>query len=246
MLIDRDDCTACGGCVAYCPVSAICLHKKDKEKGIKAHAEIDREQCVECGVCYRADVCPTGAIQEEALSWPRVLRKAFSDPIYVHEGTDIPGRGTEEMKTNDVTGRFKDGFVGIGLEFGRPGIGTTFQDAEKGIKKLLPLGVKLEPLNPLTQLIENPQTGDLKKDVLGERVLSAIVEAIIPIEQCQAVFAAVRELAQEVDTVFSLAVMGKVAPDDSIPFVQEMRIAGLFISANGKANVGLGKPLFRF
>ena len=246
MLIDRDDCTACGGCVPYCPVSAIHLRKKDKEEGIKAHAEIDHEQCVECGVCYRVKVCPADAIREEALSWPRVLRKAFSDPIYVHEGTDIPGRGTEEMKTNDVTGRFKDGFVGIGLEFGRPGIGTTFQEAEKGIKKLLPLGVQLEPLNPLTQLIENPQTGDLKKDVLGERVLSAIVEAIIPIEQCQVVFAAVRELAQEVDTVFSVAIMGKVAPDDSIPFVQEMRRAGLFISANGKANVGLGKPLFRF
>jgi NAD-dependent dihydropyrimidine dehydrogenase PreA subunit len=246
MIIDRNECTACGGCVPYCPVSAIKLRKKDKEKGIKAHSEIDREQCVECGVCNRVKVCPTDAIREEALSWPRILRKAFSDPMYVHEGTDIPGRGTEEMKTNDVTGRFKDGFVGIGLELGRPGIGTTFHEAEKGIKKLLPLGVKLEPLNPLTQLIENPETGDLKKDVLNERVLSAIVEAIIPIDQCQTVFEAVRELAGDVDTVFSLAVMGKVAPDGSIPFVQAMRSAGLFVSANGKANVGLGRPLFKF
>jgi ferredoxin len=227
-------------------VSAIKLHRKDKEKGIKAHSEIDRSECVECGVCQRAGICPVDAIHEEKLTWPRILRKAFSDPIYTHEGTDIPGRGTEEMKTNEVTGRFRDGFVGIGLEFGRPGVGTTFREAEKGIKKLLPLGVSLEPLNPLTQLIDDEKTGDLKKDVLDEKVLSAIVEAIIPLEKCSEVFAAVEELAQEVDTVFSVAVIGKVAEDKSVPIVDAMRRSKLVRSVNGKVNVGLGRPLFSF
>ncbi|MCO5761281.1 MAG: hypothetical protein NHG36_07190, partial [Chromatiaceae bacterium] len=91
-------------------------------------------------------------------------------PVYTHKGTDIPGRGTEEMKTNDVTGRFKDGFIGIGLEFGRPGIGTRFREAEKAIKKLVPLGIHLEPNNPLTQLIANPRTGELNPEILDEKV----------------------------------------------------------------------------
>ena len=115
MLIDRETCTGCGKCVPHCPMEAILWHKKrDKKKGVRPYSEIDREECVECSVCFRAKVCPTDAIHEEKLEWPRILRKAFSDPLYVHEGTDVPGRGTEEMKTNDVTGRFLDGYIGVG------------------------------------------------------------------------------------------------------------------------------------
>ena len=246
MRIEKDRCVCCGECVAVCPVGAIRLRKKDKAAAAKAHAEIDHDECVECGACFRYRICPENAIEEEALAWPRILRKAFSDPVYTHEGTDIPGRGTEEMKTNDVTGRFKDGFIGIGLEFGRPGVATRFREAEKAIKKLVPLGVHLEPNNPLTQLIANPHTGELKPEILDEKVLSTIVEAIIPLEQFQQVMAAVREIAAEVDTVFSLDVIGKVGADGSRPAAVEMQKAGLTPSFNGKVNVGLGRPLFRF
>jgi ferredoxin len=227
-------------------MSAIHLQKIDKTAGVKAHAAIDRDECVECAACFRSKVCPENAIQEETLDWPRILRKAFSDPVYTHKGTDIPGRGTEEMKTNDVTGRFKDGFIGIGLEFGRPGIGTRFREAEKAIKKLVPLGVQLEPNNPLTQLIANPRTGELNPDILKEKVLSTIVEAIIPVKLFQEVMAVVRKIADEVDTVFSFDVIGKVAPDGSIPAELEMSKAGLTPSLNGKVNVGLGRPSFPF
>jgi len=245
MLIDQEKCDGCSRCIPYCPVNAILLHKKDKKKGVDAYAEINRDECVECSVCFRSAGCPANAIREEELGWPRILRKAFSDPVYTHKGTDIPGRGTEEMKTNDVTGRFLDGFIGFGLEFGRPGIGTRFSDTEKAIKKLLPLGVKLEPCNPLTELIDNPDTGDLKKEVLDEKVLSAIVEGIIPVDMCQNVFAAIKEIAQEIDTVFSLDIISKVGPGETIPAIQEMESAGLSRAINGKVNIGVGHPLFK-
>jgi len=58
--------------------------------------------------------------------------------------------------------------------------------------------------------------------------------------------AVVREIAAEADTVFSFDVIGKVAPDGSIPAAQEMRKAGLTPSLNGKVNVGLGRPSFQF
>ncbi len=35
------------------------------------------------------------------------------------------------MKTNDVTGRVKRGEIGVGLEFGRPGMASRLSDLEK-------------------------------------------------------------------------------------------------------------------
>lgn len=245
MIIDREACNGCRRCVPYCPMGAIIWHAKDREKGTKPYAEVNLDECVECNVCLRARVCPTEAIREQEMGWPRILRRAFSDPLYVHEGTDVPGRGTEEMKTNDVTGRFQDGFVGVGLEFGRPGTGTRLGETQKAIKKLLAIGAQLEPLNPLTQLIENKETGELRKDVVDEKVLSAIVECIVPIGKAQGVFAAVRDIAKEVNTVFSLDLICKVAPDGSVPIVEEIEKAGLWRSINGKVCVGLGRPLFK-
>jgi len=244
MLIDREACTGCGLCLAYCPMEAIVRHRKDRAAGTRAWAEIDRDECVECGVCLRSGVCPESAIREEELAWPRILRRAFSDPLFVHQGTDVPGRGTEEMKTNDVTGRFREGFIGLGLEFGRPGLGTRLSEPEKAIKRLVGLGIELEPHNPLTQLIEDKSTGRLKPEVRGEKVLSAIVECIVPLERAQDVLAEVREIAREVDTVFSLDLIGKVGGGGEIPLLEEIEKAGLTRSANGKVNVGLGRPRF--
>jgi len=245
MLIDREKCTGCGKCVPYCPVEAIQWHKKQKKTSTKAYAEIDRDECVECSVCYKAGVCPTEAITHEILDWPRILRRAFSDPFCEHKGTNVPGRGTEEMKTNEVTGRFRDGTFGVGLEFGRPGIGVRLGAIEKAIRKFVGMGIHLEPLNPLTQLIEDPATGALKRDVLAEKVLSAIVEFIAPVDRAQEIFAAIKEIAAEVNTVFSLDLISKVAPDGSLPIVREAEKAGIRLSVNGKVNVGLGRPLYR-
>jgi hypothetical protein len=149
------------------------------------------------------------------------------------------------MKTNDVTGRYLDGFVGVGMEFGRPGTGTYLRETEKAIKRLVKMGIELEPLNPLTQLIENKETGELKKDVLDQRVLSAIVEFTVPIEKAQEVFSTVKEIAREINTVFSLDLICKVAPGGEIPIIEEIQKAGLVRSLNGKTNVGLGRPLYK-
>lgn len=242
MLINREVCIGCGNCVPYCPMSAIIFHGRDKVKDIEPYAEIKLDECVECSVCSRANVCPTEAIYEAELHWPRILRKAFSDPLYVHQGTDVPGRGTEEMKTNDVTGRFPDGHIGVGLEFGRPGYGTRLKETEKAIKKLIKLGIQLEENNPLTQLIEN-DSGDLRKEVRNEKVLSAIVEFTAPLSKSQDIFKAIKEIAKKIDTVFSLDLICRVDPSGEIPLINELRQAGMQYSVNGKVNIGLGRPL---
>ena len=71
MIIDQETCIGCGECVFTCTVEAI---RQEDEK-----AAIDRERCVECGNCLRIAECPAGALQQDELVWPRIVRKYFSD-----------------------------------------------------------------------------------------------------------------------------------------------------------------------
>ena len=131
-------------CLPYCSVGAI---MEDKKMG---QAAIIEDECVECGVCKRALVCPVDAFEEPELEWPRVLRSLFSNPITVFEETGVAGRGTDEVKSNDVTGRYGRGEVGFGLEMGRPGTGTTFRQVQQMTTVLAGMGVSFEKKNPLT------------------------------------------------------------------------------------------------
>lgn len=54
-IIDKEKCTACGECLASCPLDAIALNEQQDGK-----AEIDSDTCGECGVCI--DICPAMAI----------------------------------------------------------------------------------------------------------------------------------------------------------------------------------------
>ena len=132
MTINPNKCVACGNCTYVCPMGAIYIDPKIKR------ATINRDECVECYACYNGlsqehlnptmvrtmrkvfqmmrlrfdpepDVCPTAAFEPDELIWPRVVRRAFSDPRVPHESTGIEGRGTEEVKTNDVSGRVQGG-----------------------------------------------------------------------------------------------------------------------------------------
>ena len=234
MHINPDLCIGCGSCVPYCPMRAI---------SVDEHAVVNEDECVECDICVRAGVCPVDAFEPPQLEYPRVLRQAFSDPLVTHPGTNVPGRGTEEMKTNDVTGRFRRGHVGIAVELGRPGTGTRLHNVEKVAQAVAPFGVQFEPKNPTTQLMVDQNTGKLKDNCLKEKVLSAIVEFDCREDQVVPILTAIKKVAAELDTVFSLDICSRVAEDGTIPTVELARQAGFTPSINGKTNVGLGRPL---
>ncbi len=171
MIIDRETCIGCGDCVYTCTVGAIGL--KDEK------AEIDREGCVECGNCLRVAECPTGALQQDELVWPRIIRKYFSDnqfkwPEEIRYTTGY-GRGTEECKTNDRTGKFRRGEVGVMVELGRPNTGTRLSNAEKIIQTLMAAGAEMAEKSPVTAMLSDIEKGIMKEDIRNERVLSCIV-----------------------------------------------------------------------
>ncbi len=170
MFIDGDKCIGCESCINWCPMGAIRMGEKT--------AVIDPQECVECNVCRRVEICPVDAFVQKPLEWPRSVRAIYSDPLNVHKETGLAGRGTEEIKTNDVTGRFRRGQAGVAIEVGRPGIGAKLKELEKLSMALARYGVEFEPKNPLTNLI-NTKTGQLPAEIREEKVLSAIIEVTV-------------------------------------------------------------------
>src|SRR5512139_1603697 len=226
MEIDKKKCVGCGNCHAVCTMGVIYLDEDGK-------STVNQDECVECFTCYRVlrneeypawlvrglrkvlsffhlgylaavDVCPTGAITPPVLQWPRSIRAAFSDPTTVHPGTGIPGRGTEEIKCNEVTGRLRKGEAGLVIELGRPGIGARFRDIEKVAMALAKLHPHFESKNPVTQLMVSTDTGKMKEEILDEKVLSAIIELKTKQENIPELLQALDTVQKEVDTVISV------------------------------------------
>jgi ferredoxin len=229
MKINSDKCVACGNCTYVCPMGAIYVDPATKR------STINRDECVECYSCFNGlsqehlnptivrtmrkvfqmlrlrfdpepDVCPTAAFEPDELVWPRVVRRAFSDPRVPHESTGVQGRGTEEVKTNDVSGRVKVGEVGFTIEFGRPGLGARFFEIEKMSMALAKLGVHFEKKNPVTSLMSDTTTGKIREDILNEKVLSAILELKTTIDRTEEIIRAVWEVEKQIDTVVTIGV----------------------------------------
>lgn len=235
MKILEEKCKKCTDCLPYCPVGAIVV--RDKK------ITIDQDSCVECGVCLRSEVCREGAFMREELPWPRVLRAEFSDPTIPHKKTDIGGRGTAEMKTNDVSGRIKRGEVGVAIELGRPGVGTRFADVEKFTREVARLKIPLEEANPVSALVQDRGKGVFPPEILGEKVLSAIVEFKVPFNRVEEILELLRQVSARLDTVASVSLIGRSDPSGRVPLEQLLVQKGVRFYPNGKVNIGLGRPL---
>jgi len=209
---------------------------------------VDQEICYECGTCLRSQVCPVEAIEESpyVYDYPRALRKYFSDPNVTHALTGIAGRGTEESKTNDVTNRVGPEDVGVAIEVGRPTLGMDLENVQKITRALARAGItEIEPENPFNDLIQDRKTGDLKPDLMGERVLSAIMEFKVMRSQLGHVLRTIRGVAKEVDSVFVVDVYTRLEPGLKIPkeVLQTIEAEGFTWRPNAKINLGLGRAL---
>jgi len=233
MYIDKELCEKCLDCLPVCPMAAILV--KDRE------VVIDYEECVECGVCRRLRLCPENAIQQvEEILYPRIIRAAFSDPTVTHEATGVAGRGTEEMKTNDITDNFIRGEIGFSIELGRPGVGAYLKDLETVVKKVTSMGAIFAKDNPVIPLITNPTTGSLRPEILGEKVLSAIVEFVADETKALDFIDELEHfLNAELDTVATMSVIARADEDGNSDFLQRLKENGQEPYPNGKVNIGM-------
>jgi ferredoxin len=264
MRINPDKCVACGNCTYVCPMEAIYIDP------VRKRATIKRDECVECYACFNGlsqehlnptmvrtvrklfammrvrfepepDVCPTAAFEPDELTWPRVVRRAFSDPRVPHESTGVEGRGTEEVKTNDVSGRVKVGEVGFTIEFGRPGVGARFYEIQEMCWALARAGVAFEKKNPVTSLMGDVATGTLREDILNEKVMSAIVEIKVPVERTEEIIRLVWEVEKKLKTVVAIGVGTRCDEngDDSVvaPILERLG----YKLDRAKTNIGLGR-----
>jgi ferredoxin len=268
MRIDPNKCVACGNCLPICPMGAIHI---DPAIG---RAVVDADECVECYACYRGmskehlnptmvrtirkvakifrfrfdpepDICPTDAIVPEDLTWPRIVRRAFSDPQVPHESTGIHGRGTAEVKTNDVTNRVGQGEAGFVVEFGRPGVGARFRDIQHVTTALAHLGVEFETNNPVTSLMTDPSRGLLREEILNEKILSAIVEIKTDLDKVPSVLKEIRRLSPQLDTVISVGVSTRCDAEGNDALREILEREG-YPTYRGKTNLGLGRMSTEF
>jgi ferredoxin len=264
MKINPDKCVACGNCTYVCPMGAIYIDPAIKR------ATVNLTECVECYACFNGlsqehlnptmvrtmrkvfqwmrlrfdpepDVCPTSAFEPETLSWPRVVRRAFSDPRVPHESTGVEGRGTEEVKTNDISGRVNVGEVGFTIEFGRPGVGVWFRDIQKMCWALADARVSFEKKNPITSLMSDVATGTLREDIMNEKVLSAIVEIKVQVERTEEIILLVRKIEKEIDTVVAIGVGTRCDEHGEDPVVASILERLGYKLERAKTNIGLGR-----
>jgi hypothetical protein len=147
------------------------------------------------------------------------------------------------MKTNEVTHRFVRGQVGVAVEMGRPGMGTSLRDIDRLTRAMARHGVEFEPQTPVTGLMSDPRRGILKEGVLNERVLSAIIEFKLPEERLEVILPAIKQVAATLETVFSLGVMSVLPSEGPDPVAERIKALGFSLRPNGKVNLGLGRPL---
>jgi hypothetical protein len=214
----------------------------------RIYIEIDQDKCTDCGMCVRANICPVNALYQEVEDWPREIRGILSNPLIEFKGSQVPGRGTEEMKTNDVKGTFLPGEVGVGVELGRPGLGAYFRDVEIVAMALLGanIGYALAAENPVTHFMSDKTIGKLRDDVLGEKTTSAIIEGKCKLEYLPQALKALQEAAERVDTVFTVEVITKVTQEGAVPIKAMLEESGFWYSINTKNNLGLGLPAYEF
>lgn len=237
--INQDKCTGCKQCLIFCSDGAISYNE--------GKCTVDQAVCTECYICLRHTICPNGAFEPTELNtYIKQFQHVISDPAESHGiKKGVSGRGAQEVKTIDVTGRIKRGELSISIDMGRPGLGVYLRDVEKVAIALVNSGVEIPPgeNSPLGVLMPDRTTGKLLPDCLDYHFHSLIMEGICATTQLPTVLKALQEIEDQIETVFAVGLVMHVDENcynNALDCLDEL---GIPKPHRGKVNVGLGRPL---
>ena len=133
------------------------------------------------------------------------------------------------------------GEVGFTIEFGRPGVGVWFRDLQTMCSALANAGVEFEKRNPVTSLMSDVATGQIREDIMGERVLSAIIEIKVPVERAEEIIRLVWDVEKRIDTVVALGVGTRCDASGEEDVVEPILKKLGYDPQRAKTNIGLGR-----
>jgi hypothetical protein len=102
-------------------------------------------------------------------------------------------------------------------------------------------GVQFEKKNPITSLMSDVSTGTLREDIMGEKLMSAIVEIKVPVERTEEVIRLVWDIEKQVDTVVALGVGTRCDTDGEENVVEPILQRLGYKIERAKTNTGLGR-----
>jgi len=224
----NDTCTGCEACLPYCTQGAISMNADTQ-------AVIDRELCVECGVCIDTGMCPVSAFEED-YDEVAEFKRPYGRLLLKHLAADnvVEGSGYD-VKTNDVTGKIPEKSVVMRLELNRPRGGIKFGDVEQIKAGMEQLGWHLGMSSRSRSVRE---TGIADK-AAEQRILTCHLELVLDPEKIPDVVRDITGFVAERDLWVSINVVGVAA---TIGHTQNiLEAAGLCMEPVAKVNLGLGR-----
>jgi hypothetical protein len=101
-------------------------------------------------------------------------------------------------------------------------------------------GAVFESNNPLTGLMTDPTRGTMNPEILGEKVLSAILEFQTELGEVEKLLQLLARVAEEIDTVMAVGVASRCDEEGRNPLEAILPRAGIPI-LRAKTNLGLGR-----
>ena len=110
---------------------------------------------------------------------------------------------------------------------------------------LAKIGVAFEPKNPVTTVMSNVETGDIREDILNEKVMSAILEIKVPVERTEEIVRCVWEVEKRLDTIVVLGVGTRCDENGEENVVAPILQRLGYKLHRAKTNLGLGRKVLR-
>jgi len=112
-------------------------------------------------------------------------------------------------------------------------------------RELAKAGVSFEKNNPITTLMTDVATGDIRADILNEKVMSAIIEIKVEVARTEEIIRIIWEVEKRINTqvVIGVGVRCDENGEETIvlPILQKLG----YDPQRAKTNIGLGRKVIR-